>query len=301
MTPERPRADAATTRSPEDAALTAQALRVPPERLGEASGCRCEVVPDAEALSRHFASSMVDEFRAAKAKGRERVVFIVPVGPIGQFELLAAHANEARLSLADLVLVNMDEYLAADGSYLPLDDPLSFRAHMERALWSRLDPALAPPPAHRHFPDPADPDATGRLIERCGGVDVAYGGVGITGHLAFNDPPEPGEPLDTEAFAALPTRVVALNRETRTINAVTATRGNIDRIPRTAVTVGMKEILEARRIRLYLNRFWQCAIVRKFLHGPVTAAVPASLVRRHPDVAVTMTAEVTQLPEPVLR
>ncbi len=284
-----------------DGARTAQALLVPAERLGEGSGCRCEVVPDAEALARHFAASMVEEFRAAKARGRERVVFIVPVGPIGQFERFAQLANEARLPLADLVLVNMDEYLTAGGAWIPLDDPLSFRAHMERALWSRLDPALVPPPAHRHFPDPADPAATGRLIEHCGSVDVAYGGVGITGHLAFNDPPEPGEPLDTDAFAALPTRVVALNRETRTINAVTATRGNIDRIPHTAVTVGMREILAARKIRLYLNRFWQCAIVRKLLHGPVTAAVPASLVRRHPDVVVTMTSEVTQLPEPTLR
>jgi glucosamine-6-phosphate deaminase len=284
-----------------DAVRTAEALRVPAERLGAGSGCRCEVVPDAEALTRHFAASMIDEFRAAKVRGRERVVFIVPVGPVGQFERFAQLANEARLQLGDLVLVNMDEYLTPEGAWIPLDDPLSFRAHMERALWSRLDPALAPPVEHRHFPDPFDTAATDRLIERCGGVDVAYGGVGITGHLAFNDPPEPGESLDIESFAALPTRVVALNRETRTINSVTATRGNIDRIPRTAVTVGMKEILAARRIRLYLNRFWQCAIVRKFLHGPVTAAVPASLVRRHPDVAVTMTAEVTQSPEPVLR
>jgi glucosamine-6-phosphate deaminase len=258
-------------------------------------------VPDAGALARHFAASMQVEYRAAKAQGRPHVVFIVPVGPIGQFELFANAVNESRLPVRDLVLVNMDEYLTPEGAWIPLDDPLSFRAHMERALWSRLDPALAPPPEYRHFPDPVDPAATGRLIERCGGVDVAYGGVGITGHLAFNDPPEPGENVDADAFARLPTRVVALNRETRTINAVTATRGNIDRIPRTAVTVGMKEILEARRIRLYLNRSWQCAIVRKLLHGPVTAAVPASLVRRHPDVVVTMTSEVTQLPEPTLR
>jgi glucosamine-6-phosphate deaminase len=243
----------------------------------------------------------VAEVRAAKERRQRHVVFIVPVGPVGQFEVFAQHCNAAQLSLTELVLINMDEYLTPAGDCVPLTDPLSFRAHMERALWSRLDPALAPPPAHRHFPDPRDPQATGRLIERCGGVDVAFGGVGITGHLAFNDPPEPGENTDAEAFARLPTRVVTLNRETRTINAVTAARGNLDRIPHTAVTVGMKEILAARKIRLYLNRSWQCAIVRKMLHGPITAAVPASLVRRHPDVAVTMTAEVTQLPEPVLR
>jgi len=172
---------------------------------------------------------------------------------------------------------------------------------MERNLWSRLDPLLAPQPRYRHFPDPHDCRATNRLIDECGGVDVAFGGVGITGHLAFNDPPEPGETVSADDFAALPTRVVTLNRETRTINSVTAARGNIDRIPKTAVTVGMKEILEARKIRLYLNRSWQCAIVRKLLHGPVTSAVPASLVRRHPDVTLTITREVTQLPEPELR
>jgi glucosamine-6-phosphate deaminase len=281
--------------------VSIDALLVPPEKLGEGSGCRCEVVADAEALTRHFASTMVAEVRTAKERAQPYIVFIVPVGPIGQFELFAQYCNEMRLSLSELVLINMDEYLAPDGDYIAMSDALSFRAHMERALWSRLDPVLAPPAAHRHFPDPGDPQLTNRLIERCGGVDVAFGGVGITGHLAFNDPPEPGEVVDNDAFANLPTRIVTLNRETRTINAVTATRGNIERIPRNAVTVGMKEILESRKIRLYLNRSWQCAIVRKLLHGPVTAAVPASLVRRHPDVRVTMTAEVTQLPEPVLR
>jgi glucosamine-6-phosphate deaminase len=277
------------------------ALSVPRERLGEGSGCRVEIVADAAALTEHFATAMLDELIVARESGRERVVFIVPVGPIGQFERFAALVNEMRMSLADLVLVNMDEYLTPAGDWIPLDDALSFRAHMARALWSRLDPALAPPLAHRHFPDPRDPSATTRLIAECGGVDVAFGGVGITGHVAFNDPPEPGETTSDDAFARLPTRVVMLSRETRTINAVTACRGNIDRIPRTAITVGMKEILEARKIRLYLNRSWQCAIVRKLLHGPVTAAVPASLVRRHRDVAVTMTEEVTALPEPTLR
>ena len=277
------------------------ALAVPPERLGEGSGIPVEVVADMPALIDHFARSMVDEVLATRAAGRSHVVFIVPVGPVGQFEAFAELCNAMRIALHNLVLVNMDEYLTPAGAWIPLDDPLSFRAHMERNLWSRLDPALAPPPEFRHFPDPRDPRATNRLIDACGGVDVAYGGIGITGHLAFNDPPEPGETVSADAFAALPTRVVSLNRETRTINSVTACRGNIDRIPKTAITVGMKEILEARRIRLYLNRSWQCAIVRKLLHGPVTSAVPASLVRRHEDVRLTITEEVTLLPEPVLR
>jgi glucosamine-6-phosphate deaminase len=275
-------------------------LGVPAERLGVGSGCGWEVVADRAMLAEHFADNMIAEFGEAQRLSRPFVVFIVPVGPIGQFERFAERCNAMRIELHRLVLINMDEYLTEDDAYIPLRDPLSFRAHMERSLWSRLDPALAPPLWQRHFPNPNDPRQTPSLIERCGGVDVAYGGVGITGHLAFNDPPEPGEPVDNAEFASRPTRIVTLSRETRTINAVTAARGNIDRIPRTAVTVGMKEILEARKIRLYLNRPWQCAIVRKVLHGAITATVPASLVRNHPDVRVTMTAEVTQLPEPGL-
>ena len=277
-------------------------LAIKPEDLGRGSPCQLAVIGDVEALAAAFADMMVDEYRAAKAAGRRHVVFIVPVGPVGQFERLAARANAERLSLVDLVLINMDEYLTPDGKdFIAVGDPLSFRGHMQRNLWDRIEPALAPPPVHRHFPDPLRPEATTEMIERLGGVDVTFGGVGITGHLAFNDPPEPGEPMDLETFAALPTRIVRLSRETLTINSVTASRGNIDRIPRLAVTVGMKEILASRKIRIFMNRPWQCAIVRKLLHGPVTPAVPASLLQRHRDVLVTITREVTQLPEPELK
>src|SRR5512132_771985 len=117
--------------------MSAEALNVPPERLGNGSGCRCEVVADGAALARHFADTMVAEFLEAKSRARPFIVFIVPVGPIGQFELFAQRCNEMQLSLRDLVLINMDEYLTSEGGYIPTSDALSFRSHMERALWSR--------------------------------------------------------------------------------------------------------------------------------------------------------------------
>src|SRR6185295_18160840 len=94
------------------------ALAVPRERLGEGSGCRVEIVADAAALTEHFATTMLDELIVAREMGRERVVFIVPVGPIGQFERFAALVNELRMSLADLVVVNMDEYLTPSGGWI---------------------------------------------------------------------------------------------------------------------------------------------------------------------------------------
>jgi glucosamine-6-phosphate deaminase len=277
-------------------------LRLPPEALGKGSPIKFSVVPDNTALVERFAQAMLDEYRAAKSVGREKVVYIVPVGPVGQFERLAERCNAERISLADLVLINMDEYLTADGqAFIPLDDPLSFRRHMEEKFYRRLAPALAPPPEQRIFPEPGDPDNVGRAIARWGGVDVCFGGVGITGHIAFNDPPEPAEACSIEEFAARPSRVVRLSRETVLINSVSAARGNIDRIPPLAVTVGMKEILESRKVRLFVNREWKSAILRKLLHGPVTPRVPASLLQRHPDAQVTATALVTALPEPALR
>ncbi|MCV0395992.1 MAG: glucosamine-6-phosphate isomerase [Rhizobiaceae bacterium] len=277
-------------------------LTIPKAELGRGSPIGFETVSDPEAISRRFASDLMDEYRAAKAAGRDKVVFILPVGPVGQYELWADRCNREGMSLRDLVAINMDEYLTPDGrDFIPETDPLSFRRHMKERFWGRLDPALAPPENQRHFPSPADPQATTSLIERLGGVDVTFGGVGITGHLAFNDPPEPGEPIDTEAFARLPTRVLRLSRETRLINAVTALKGNLDRVPQWAVTVGMKEILESRKVRVYMNRPWQCAILRKLLHGPVTAAVPASLLQRHQDAHVVAAELVTEMPEPELR
>jgi glucosamine-6-phosphate deaminase len=281
---------------------TRRVLAIPPDELGRGSPIATSRVPDRESLTRVFADDLHERYLALRGQGRSPVVFILPVGPVGQFDLWAERCNRERVSLRDLVVINMDEYLEPDGrAFISIDDPLSFRGHMEGHFYRKLDPELAPTPEHRLFPDPADIGGIGRVIERFGGVDVCFGGVGIMGHVAFNDPPEFPDEADVETFASLPTRIVRLSRETLLINSVTAARGNVDAIPRWATTVGMREILEARQIRLYLNRDWQSAIVRKLLHGPVTAAVPASLVQRHPDARVTLTDEVARLPAPGLR
>jgi glucosamine-6-phosphate deaminase len=121
---------------------------------------------------------------------------------------------------------------------------------------------------------------------------VCYAGVGITGHLAFNEPPEPGEQVDPDEFLRSVTRVVLLSRETVTINSNTALRGAMNLVPQQAVTIGFKRIMAARKLRIYLNRPWQSAVVRRFLFGPETVTFPVSLARQHPDVAAIITSEV---------
>lgn len=268
-------------------------LRIPPRDLARGTRIALTVLPDAAALTRAFAEMMLAEYLALRRAGRATVVFIVPVGPVGQYDVLAELCAAQGVSLADLLLIGMDEYLTKAGDWIAEDDPLSFRGHMRRHMTARMPQGAAP---RIVFPDPHRLDQVPALIAEHGGVDVAFGGVGIAGHIAFNEPPEPGEAVEVEAFAQRPTRVLRLTRETRTINAVTATRGAIDLIPEQAVTVGMREILGARKLRLFMNRPWQTAILRKLLHGPVTPAVPASYAQRHPDCAITATEEVTRMP-----
>jgi glucosamine-6-phosphate deaminase len=246
-----------------------------------------------------MARVMAETIREAVAE-KGGATLIVPVGPVDQFPILAQRVNEERLSLRGVVLINMDEYLTDDDCWVSLDHPLSFRAFMERNFYGLLDPDLAPPTEDRVFPDPSDMGAIGGLIERRGGVDATFGGIGINGHIAFNEPPEPGEACGVEEFAGRPTRVLDLARETRTINAVTV-GGEIGVVPRRCVTVGMREILASRRLRFYCNRPWQSAVVRRALHGPVTPACPASYLRMHSDAVLTVADYVAARPEIRLR
>jgi glucosamine-6-phosphate deaminase len=274
-------------------------LTVTAADLGKGTPVRVRILGDMAYLGLDLAEAMRGEIVAANREGRGATL-IVPVGPVEQYPLLARMLNEEKISCRNSVFIGMDEYLTDDDTWLPEDHLLSFRAYLNRKFYDLLDPALAPPPAQRVFPDPHDLTAVPRLIAARGGVDACYGGIGITGHIAFNEPPEPGEPVSPEAFAALPTRILSLTRETRTINSVTV-GGEIAVIPRRAVTVGMKEILGARRLRLYCNRTWQSAVARRVLHGPITPACPASLMRTHPDAILTVADYVAAPPDIRLR
>jgi glucosamine-6-phosphate deaminase len=274
-------------------------LNVPAEALGQGTPVQVRILGDLLSLGRDLAESMKAELLRAHRTGRG-ATFIIPVGPVDQYPLLARMLNEERISCRNVVFIGMDEYLDEQDAWLAEDHPLSFRGYLNRMFYNLLDPELAPPPEQRVFPDPRHLGAIPRLIAARGGVDVCYGGIGITGHIAFNEPPEAEAPMSVEGFAALPTRVLTLARETRTINSVTV-GGEMSIIPHRAVTVGMKEILGARRLRLYCNRPWQSSVARRVLHGPITAACPASLMRLHPDASLTVADYVATPPNIMLR
>lgn len=259
-----------------------------------------EIVETDVDLYYHLALSMYLEIEAHNRENRP-TVFILPVGPVFQYRRFVFLLAKRTLDLSRLHCFFMDEYLQDDLSYLPLDHPLSFRGFIQRELMEALPPEAAFRPEQVLFPDPRRPAAYDERLRDLGGADVCFAGVGINGHLAFNEPPEEGSAMSDREFCALDSRVQRLSRETIAINSHTALRGAIDRVPRFAVTVGVRQILQSGKLRLYLNRPWQGAVVRRLLFGERSCRFPASLARGHADARLILTEEVARRPEAGLK
>ncbi len=142
-------------------------------------------------------------------------------------------------------------------------------------------------PEQRVFPDPENLERIPALIQELGGVDVAFGGIGINGHLAFNEPQPELTPVE---FAALSVRTLDISRETITANAIGDLGGAIGAMPRRCVTIGMAQILGAKKVRLGVFRDWHRAVVRRAAYGPVTAEFPVTLLQNHPDAKILSNA-----------
>ncbi len=263
------------------------------EQLLSAPRLPLQILPDNGAVFKALAEEMAAEIRRKNALG-ETTVFICPVGPVGQYPYFVDLVNRERISLKNVWFLNMDEYLTDSGEWIDKNHPLSFRGFMDRTVYARLDPALVMPESQRVFPDPKAPQAMGELIGQLGGVDICFGGVGINGHLAFN---EARDDLSPEAFRALDTRVLAISPETRTANAIGDLNGALDDMPRLCVTIGMREIYGARKVRLGCFRDWHRAVVRHAAYGEPSAHFPVTLLQSHPDVLLRLTEFVADLPQ----
>lgn len=263
------------------------------EELLASPGIPIVVMEDDEAVFRAMAREMAEEIKRKNERG-ERTVLICPVGPVGQYPYFVELVNREEISLKQVWFLNMDEYLTDELEWIDPSDPLSFRGFMQREVYSRIRPELVMPGEQRVFPDPRKPGAMDDLIRELGGVDICFGGIGINGHLAFNE--AQGE-LTAEEFGQLHTRVLAISRETRTANAIGELNGAIDDMPHFCVTIGMNEILSARKVRLGCFRSWHRSVVRHAAYGERSARFPATLLQDHPDAMIRITEFVANLPQ----
>ena len=232
-----------------------------------------------------MAMVMLAEIMKNNATGKNTVM-IVPVGPTDQYPILAKLVNQLRVPLKNVHFFNMDEYMLSPTEMIDPCHPMSFKQRMNKEFYHLVDEDLVMPEEQRHFPAAGQEAEYDALIEQLGGVDLCLGGLGINGHLAFNEAAEEDDPITAEEFGALGTRVLPITRETKTINAYGYQRGDLRGMPTWCITVGMKQILEARRIYIALNREWQHGIVKHVLFDTPTPKIPASLMQGHGNVEI---------------
>ncbi len=273
---------------------------IPKNELGKGSGIKLDVCETEHDLYWKMAIEVLEVISENNKKG-EPTLMVVPYGPIGPYSRLVYLVNKYRVSLKNCIFMNMDEYMIDENTYIDESEPLSFRGGMNRIFYSKIDDELNVLPENRYFPDPENPGKLMELIEKYGKLDMAWGGIGINGHFAFNEPPEPGEVVSNEEFLNRPTRVLPISRETKTINCFMNCGGDLDGIPKYCITVGMKEMYMAKKVRMCMPRDWNAGALRKVLHGEITANVPCSLFNTHPDAKLYAADVALESPIPEIR
>ena len=198
--------------------------------------------------------------------------------PLGLYAELARLCKAGEISFARARSFNLDEYVGLDGSH-----DQSYRYFMNENLFKHIDIDLA----NTRVPDGINTAIAAeydREIEAAGGIDLQLLGIGVDGHIGFN---EPGTPWDSV------THVVELTENTREVNS--RFFASLDEVPTHAVTMGIKTVMNARSIILMAIGKSKAEIVRAFIQGPVTTEVPASILQLHPDVEVYLDPEAAAL------
>ena len=202
--------------------------------------------------------------------------------PVGTYQQLVEWYNKGDLDFSGVTTVNLDEYRG-----LPKDHPESYWSFMHRNLFDHVNID----PAHIHLPDGTNPDAEdacakyNQIIHAEGGIDLQLLGIGHDGHIGFN---EPGEAFELE------THCVNLTPETIEANK-RFFDGNVDLVPKQAYTMGIKTIMQARKVLMVANGTGKAEIIKKAFFGPVTPEVPASILQMHPDFTLVGDEEALSL------
>ena len=205
--------------------------------------------------------------KAIVAKGFANV--IVATGA-SQFEMLGNLIKEKDIAWNKVTCFHLDEYVG-----LPITHPASFRLY----LWERFVCQLPLPLAAFNYVNAeenpqAECDRLAAVI-KAHPIDVAFIGIGENAHIAFNDPPAD---FETES----PYIVVELDEACRKQQLGEGWFPTLDDVPREAISMTVPRIMAAKRVILAVPDARKARAVRDALEGPVTPAVPASILRRHP-------------------
>lgn len=249
---------------------------------------KIKVIEDPNQFYIEFALDLVSRIKKS-AEMNDKLVLILPVGPVPQFEIAARLINEFNLSMKNVHTFNMDEYADENGNTAPIDWPGSFQKAMWENFFNKIKPELRPDSKNIHFPTKDALPDYGKMIEDLGGADCCYGGVGWCGHIAFWEAHlgfEFGN--DLEAYKKQGPRCVELHPMTIMQNALHSFSGDWSWVPPKANTIGPAQIVGAKDRSFWLDGYlgggvsWQRFIARLAAHGPVNTLVPASLLQTVP-------------------
>ena len=192
--------------------------------------------------------------------------------PIGMYKQLIDWYNKGDLDFSQVKSVNLDEYVGL----APTHDQ-SYRYFMQTNLFDHvnIDPANTNVPNGLASDPEAECERYNQVIRSMGGIDVQVLGMGHNGHIGFN---EPGHAFELE------THVVDLTE--RTIEANARFFASKDEVPKRAITMGIKSIMQARQILVVVSGEDKAEIVKKAFYGPVVPEVPASILQMHPNVVL---------------
>ena len=271
---------------------------VPVDRLDTHPGRRVplRIVEDSGARGRLMAQELVDAVVEATSAGRT-LRAIIPCGPRSWYAPFAELVNTRRVGLQGLEVFHMDECLDWQGRLLPRAHPFSFRGVMEEVFYGPIDPDLAVPEANRHWLEPATMTEVEALID-AEPVDLVLGGWGQDGHVAYNQARRnPYSPPSIEEVRASGVRIQENNTDTVIALGQRDLGGAFPLVPPMSVTLGMKQILAAKRIRLFSDTgAWKQTALRVGLFSEEDPHYPITLLQRHPDALLTATRDTADHP-----
>jgi glucosamine-6-phosphate deaminase len=243
---------------------------------------RVIIQPNYQVVSKWAANYVAQRIREFGPTESKPFVLGLPTGssPLGMYEELIAHCKAGTVSLKHVVTFNMDEYVR-----IPEDHPESYHSFMWNNFFSHIDiPKQNVNILNGNAPDlQAECTAYEEKIRKVGGVRLFVGGIGPDGHIAFN---EPGSSLSSR------TRVKTLTLDTRIANS-RFFGGDIEQVPKTALTVGVQTVMDADEVIIIVNGHSKARALRHAIEGSVNHMWTISALQTHAKGIIVCDDEAT--------
>ena len=257
---------------------------------------RFRMVRDSAEMGRLMAQELADVIHDNNRQAAPTRA-IIPCGPKCWYGPFTDVINSGNISLRNLFVFHMDECLDWQGRPLPANHPYNFRTFMEQHFYQGIKKELAVPQEQRFWLLPSTMEQVKMAIESAP-VDITVGGWGQDGHVAYNQARRhPYNSITLEELSNSTIRIQENNVDTILALSQRTFGGAYQFVPPMSITLGVKECLAAKRVRVYSDTgSWKQTALRVALFSEPTPEYPMTLLQRHPDAIITATEETAAHP-----